>query len=144
MQQSSGRSIWTVLKAYSDTGKLKSRFTVVGRLLCMMYYYDIPAPNSCTMHILSPCDAMPMHMEVKPSLRMFSRCPEEAIHCSTTNSAATLSIPDEAKRFSPNAVKDIPFSVRAVWALEPSGLVCEKDTRHSRARVSAAACMAEE
>lgn len=46
--------------------------------------------------------------------------------------------------FSPKAVKDTPLSVRAVYALEPSGRVWENEEAHSIARVSAAFCMAEE
>lgn len=75
---------------------------------------------------------------------MFSRWLCEAIHCSITYSADTLLIPLAANMFSPKAVKDIPLSVRAVYALEPSGRVWEKEEAHSIARVSAAFCMAEE
>lgn len=53
-------------------------------------------------------------------------------------------MPLAANMFSPKAVKDTPLSVRAVYALEPSGLVCEKEETHSFARVSAAFCMADE
>ena len=66
---------------------------------------------------------MPIHISVKPSLRMFSLWLGESIQASNISFDVTLDTPLHINMFSPNALKLIPSSVTAVEQLVPSGRV---------------------
>lgn len=64
---------------------------------------------------------MPIHISVKPSLRMFSLWLGESIQASNISFDVTLDTPLHINMFSPNALKLIPSSVTAVEQLAPFG-----------------------
>ena len=66
---------------------------------------------------------MPIHISVKPSLRMFSLWLGESIQASNISFDVTLDTPLHINMFSPNALKLIPSSVTAVEQLVSPGRV---------------------